>query len=216
MFLTRLLIISHFSIVIPAFLSLFKINHAIKFYLPFVLFMWIGLLNETISYVFIIKSQSNMINSNIYTLIEYFIILAQFAVWNGKPVKQYILFAIGGLLIWLLDNVYLHTLTDNNSIFRLSYSLVIVLFSLDQYNKVITYEKGRLITNATFLMCSGFILYFGCKAFLESFNIFHVGLSGLFLGRIFFILSMVNFLANLLYSLSILCIPKKREFSLPY
>lgn len=210
------IIVVNFSIVIPAILLFWKINVVVKHYLPFVLFIWMGLLNDTISYAFILKSQSNMVNSNIYTLLEYFIILAQFAVWNGKPVKHYILLAGGGLFIWLLDNVYLNTLTDNNSIFRVFYSLVIVLLSLYQYNKLIMFERGPLIKNAVFLICSGFILYFSCKAFLESFNIFHVGLSGLFLEQLFIIMSVVNLFTNLLYSFSILCIPRKQAFSLPY
>lgn len=211
-----ILFLLNFSIAIPAFLVLFKINFAIRCYLFFILYLWAGFLNDTVSYAFIIKTQSNLLNSNIYTLLAWFITLAQFAVWNRKPVSHYLAFAVPGLLVWLFDNVYLNNISDNNSIFRLFFSLVIVLFSLDQFNKIIIYEKAPLSRNPIFLICTAFILFFGSKAFLESFNLFHVGLSDLFFRKLFLILSVVNLLANLLYTYAILCIPRKQEFTLPY
>ncbi len=157
-----------------------------------------------------------MINSNIYILIEYMIILVQFAIWNRKPVAQYALYVAAGMVVWIVDNFFFHSLSANNSVFRLFYSVVIVLFSLDQFNKIVLYEKPPLGKNSVFLICTGFILFFGFKAFMESFNIFHVGLSRLFLTRLFLILSGVNLLSNLLYAYAILCIPRKQEFTLPY
>lgn len=214
-FITILLLLN-FSIAVPAFLFLFKLRFVGRYYLPFLLFIWLGLINGMLSYAFIVKMQTNLVNSNIYILAEYLILLVQFAVWNRKPGKQYVLFALAGLVIWMADNVFLNDITDNNSIFRCYFSMVIVLFSLDQFNKIVIYERSPLPKNPVFLICTAFILFSASKAFLESFNLFHAGLSDLFFQKLFFIMSVINLMANLLYTYAILCIPRKREFTLPY
>lgn len=210
------LIILNFSLVIPAIMLLFKIGYSMKKFWPFIVYIIAGLCNDIVSYVLIMKTQTNMITANIYIFIEFCLILFQVALWKKQPVWHYLLIVITGIFVWVLDNVYLNSLTDNNSIFRMFYSITIVLLSLDLFNRNIIYARGPLSSNPVFLICTGFILYYGCKAFLESFNIFHVGLSDLFFMRLFLILSVVNFVANLIYAYAILCIPRKQEFTMPY
>lgn len=214
--LHSLLILLNFSVAIPAFVLLFRYGGSLKDYWPFIVLMWSGLLNEATSYVLILRMHTNMVASNIYILIEYFLILIQMVIWKRQPVWQYILFAVLGSMVWVMDNCYLNDINDNNSIFRMFYSLATVLFSLDLFNRIIIYERHPVTKHPVFLICTGFILYYGCKAFIESFNIFHVGLSDLFFMRLFIILSVVNLLANLIYAYAILCIPKKPEFTMPY
>lgn len=218
-----LLFFLNFSIAIPAVVFLYKTviftynrEYALSDYWPFIVLIWFGLLNEVLSYMLILKTQSNLVSANIYVFIEFCLIIIQVAKWKQQRVWHYVVFAASGLVIWVFDNLYLNDLTGNNSIFRLFYSLAIVLFSLDLFNRIIIYERSSITKNPIFLICTGFILYYGCKAFIESFNIFHAGLSGLFFKRLFLILSFVNLLANIIYAYAILCIPKKQEFTMPY
>ncbi|HRP30808.1 MAG TPA: hypothetical protein PKV73_02925 [Agriterribacter sp.] len=213
---TTHLVLLNLSIALPAIASLFRIRFPVRAYLPFLVFIWAGMLNDTVSLIMVVNNKSNLLNSNVYVLFEYFILLAQFAVWSGRSVVYYLLFAMIGLMVWLWDNVYLNEVTGNNSIFRFTYSMIIVFFSLDRFNKILIYEKAPLGKNPTFLICTGFILFFAIKGFLESFNIFNVGLSASFFRKIFFILSVVNLLANLLYTYAILCLTRKQEFTMPY
>lgn len=157
-----------------------------------------------------------MVNSNVYILLEYLTILWQFALWKRSLVWLYLVSGGAGVLVWLTDNLILHSIADNNSIFRLFSSLIIVMFSVDQFNRFVVYEPGLLGRNSKFLICTGFILFFSCKAFLESFNLFDVGFSTAFFVRLFLILSVINLFSNLIYAYAILCIPKKQEFTLPY
>lgn len=216
MTLHSVLIFLNFSVAIPAFILLFKLRYPLNDYWPFIVLMWGGLLNEGASYVLILKTHSNMVSSNIYILIEFLLILIQIAIWKRQPVWHYVLFAVLGSMVWLFDNLYLNDISGNNSLFRLFYSLAIVLFGLDLFNRIIIYERYSIAKNPVFLICTGFILYYGCKAFIESFNIIHVGLSDVFLIRLFLILSVVNLLTNIIYAYAILCIPKKQEFTMPY
>lgn len=216
MYLHTLLILLNFSVTIPAAILFLRAGTKLRDYWPFAIFIWGGLLSDVFSYVLILKTQSNMVSANVYIFIEYCLILIQIAIWKRQPVWHYVLFGLLGIMVWLFDNLYLNKVTGNNSIFRLFYSLAIVLFSLDLFNRNIIYERSTIIKNPVFLICTGFILYYGCKAFLESFNIFHAGLSDLFFIRLFLILSVVNLLSNIIYAYAILCIPKKPEFTMPY
>jgi len=216
MTLHTVLLIFNFSITIPALLLIFRISSVKGCYWPFAIFIWAGLLNDVLSYLLILKNNNNMVNSNLFTLVEYTILLFQFAIWKGRQVWLYLFMGILGFAVWLVDNMIMNTLNDNNSVFRLFYSLVIVLFSMDIFNKLVVYARAPLGKNSSFLICIGIILFFSSKAFLEAFNIFQVGLSDLFFIRLFLILSVINLLSNLLYAYAILCIPKKQEFTLPY
>ncbi len=110
----------------------------------------------------------------------------------------------------------LNSIVQNNSLFRTFYSLVIVMLSTNELSKLLVYERGPLAKNATFLICITFLFYYGCKAFVEAFNAFHIGFSHNLLLNLWIILYFVNAIANLLYAIAILWIPRKREFILPY
>jgi len=204
------------SIVLPAVLGAVRFKKIVSSFIPFIILIWLGLLNETLSLALIFSNGSNALNSNIYVLLEYGIILWQFYEWNQDGKKKYYFFALAGVAVWILDNGVLNSPMDNNSIFRVFYSIVLVFFSIDQVNKILIYEKGRLIKNAMFLICVTFLVYYGCKAFIEVFNAFRLGLSDHFFRHLWMILYFVNVFANIMYAIAIVCLPTKQEFILPY
>lgn len=209
-------IIINFSVAIPAFVFLTRLRHEWSIFVPFVLFIWFGLINDVLSFSLILQKRGNMFNSNIYVVLEYFLLLWQFSWWQKKPARLYFLLAATGGLVWLLDNFYLNSLYDNNSIFRLYSSLMIALFSLTLFSRLLIFERAPVSRNSVFLICTGFIFYFGCKSILEAFNLLDVGFSPRFYIQLFLILSIINLFANLIYAYAILWIPRKQEFTLPY
>jgi hypothetical protein len=159
---------------------------------------------------------TNTFNSNLFVLLEYVAILFQFYKWNDQNGRMYYLLAGLGLAIWITDNLIINSITQNNSLFMRFYSVVILFFRIAQVNKIIIYERGSLLKNAMFIICFAFLFYYGFKAFIESFNAFHIGLRNVFLGNLWIILYFVNFISNLLYAVAILCMPTKQEFTMPY
>lgn len=204
------------SIIIAAIIGLIRFRSILRDYYPFIFFIWIGLINDSLSLVFIFGKGSNAINSNIYVLVEYGLILLQFYYWNRDKITRYYFLLGLGLAVWISDNFIINNLNQNNSVFRIFYSFIIVLLSIEQVNIIIINHKNNLIKNAMFLICVAFLFYYGCKAFVEVFNAFHLQWSNIFLQRIITILYIVNLIANLLYAIVILCIPTKQEFTLPY
>ncbi|MGN6195276.1 MAG: hypothetical protein ACTHOB_10080 [Ginsengibacter sp.] len=206
----------NYSIIGAAIIGIIRFQSIIRDYYPFIFIIWLGVINETLSLIFIFTLGSNTVNSNIFVLLEYLLVVYQFYKWNDKGLKKYVILALLGLAVWSADNLILNSIHHNNSLFRAFYSFLIVFFSIDQVNKLIIYERGPLLKNPMFIICITFLLYYGFKAFVESYNMFHLGLSKALLRDLWIILYFVNGIANLLYALAVLWIPTKVKFILPY
>jgi hypothetical protein len=207
----------NYSILIAAIIGIIRFKSIIRDYYPFIFIIWLGVFNETLSLVLIFTLGRNTVNSNIFVLLEYLLIVYQFYKWNNKKgLKKYVILALLGLAVWSADNLVLNSITHNNSLFRAFYSFLVVFFSIDQVNKLVIYERGPLFKNPMFIICITFLLYYGFKAFVESYNLFHLGLSKTLLRDLWIILYFVNGIANLLYALAVLWIPTKVKFILPY
>lgn len=204
--------ILNYSIMIPVVISAIRFRFMDKDFLPFVLMIWLGALNELLSFFLIINTGSNTVNSNIYVLLEFGLILYQFYKWNPASSRKMIGLGILGGACWIVDNLLFHTLDRNNSLFRAAYSFIIVLLSVDRINKIVIFEKIYLWKNAIFGLCLIFVLYFSCKSFVEVFNMFTVGLKLPFFQNLWKLLAIVNFISNFLYALVILWIPKNQNY----
>lgn len=209
-------IILGYSSLIAFVIALIRIKNIRADFYPFVLLIFIGLLNETLSVICIYTHNTNAFNSNVYVLIEFLLLLFQFYNWNGSHIKRYYWLGIAGAGVWLADNMIIHSITENNSLFRVFYSFAITFLSINQLNKILIFEKGPLLKNAMFIISIGFLVFFGSKAFVESFNVFRVGFSDVFLINIWTILYFVNLVTNLLYAVAMLWIPEKQKFILPF
>ena len=209
------IICSH-SILIASVMACFRVKAILKDYYPFVFLLWTGLLNETISLSLLYTGHSNTVNSNIFVLLEFLLILYQFYRWNDRRPNMYVLIAFAGISVWIADNFLLNSIQQNNSVFRVFYSFVVLLFSIDKINQIIIFENSNLKNNAMFLICLTFIFYYGFKACVESFNMIHLGLSRSFLQKLWMVLNFVNLITNLLFALAILWIPTRQKFILRY
>lgn len=209
-------ILLNFSITIAAVLAVIRFKYVIRSFRPFIFFIWLGLANETVSIITIYTAGSNMLNSNIFVLLEYLLVVIQFNVWNFHPKRNYIVLAGLGTAVWITDNFVLNSITQNNSLFRTFYSFVIVLFSINEIGKILIFQRGSLLKNAVFIICITFLFYYGSKSFVETFNAFNEKLHPHILWNVWIIMYFVNAISNILYALAILCIPTRQEFTLPY
>src|SRR5665647_259127 len=204
------------SILIAAVIACFRIKAVLKDYYPFIFLLWMGLLNETISLFLLYSGHSNAVNSNIFVLLEFLLILYQFYCWSFSRPARFVVITFIGISVWLADNFLLNSIQQNNSVFRVFYSFVVLLFSIDKVNQLLIFENSNLKKNAMFLICLTFIFYYGFKACVESFNMIHLGLSRSFLQKLWMILNFVNLITNLLFALAVLWIPTRQRFILRY
>lgn len=209
-------IIIGYSILIAAGIGILRFSAIAREYYPFLFLLWLGTLNETLSLVFIFTGGSNTINSNIFVLLEYLLIVHQFYYWSSNGIKKYMLLAVFGVTLWITDNLVINNISDDNSLFRAFLSFAAVFLGMDQVKRLLIYERDPLYKNSSFIICVGFLFYFGFKAFIESYNMFHPGLSPGLLRHLWIILYIVNGITNLLYALAVLWMPSKIKFTLPY
>lgn len=213
---TILTVFLNHSIIIAAVIACFRVKTISSNYYPFIILIWLGLLNESISLALISNGYSNAVNSNIFVLFDYLLILLQFYKWNSSGPLRYFILAVIGLAVWITDNFLMNSIHQNNSVFRVFYSFMVLFFAIDKINSIIIFENLRISKNPMFLICTGFIFYYTLKACVESFNMFHHGLTAILLRKFWFILYIVNFITNLLFALAVLWIPKRQRFILPY
>src|SRR5690348_10662436 len=115
-------IVLNLSIVFAAIAGVIRFKRICSDYYPFLIIIWLGLLNELISIVFVYSFRNNAINANLFVLIEYLLLLLQFYKWNESVIKNYYLLAFLGFLIWIIDNLIINHVAHNNSLFRIFYS----------------------------------------------------------------------------------------------
>lgn len=205
-----------YSILLPAIAAAIRYKAVLKDFRPFFWLLWLGLLNETISLFRIYTIGSNTVNSNIYVFFEYCLILLLYCRWSQNRSKKFILLAGLGLLVWLSDNIFINQITQNNSLFRMFYSFVIVLMSIDVINRIIVFDTSPVYKNAMFLIALVFVFYYGFKAYIEAFNVLHIGVGTKILITLWKILYFVNVVANVLFTAAVLCMPKKQKFIMFY
>lgn len=209
-------VVSGLSISIPALLILRRISKIHSSFYPFAVLLWVGALNEILSFIMILTKQHNLVNSNVYVLMEFFIILFLFKNWNGWRIRTVVILIAAGFTVWIVDNFVWHSLSDNNSLFRLFYSLVTMILAMGVLSITILEERKSLFKNPTFLISLIFIIFYSFKAVYESFNLFHIGINSNFHYNLWLVLSIINLIANLGYTLAILCIQKKLPFTIRY
>ncbi len=216
MFFTVLSNTSAFSMLIACGIGMARFAGILPAYRPFVVFIWVAVANDLLSYLVINTKSNNVVNSNLYVLLEYGLLLVVFYRLNGsRAAKRYVwLFGVG-LLIWIGDNLLFHTLDHINSTYRISYSVIILLLSIRQLSDLIVSEKRSLARNAILWICISFMFYFSFRAFFETFYILQAPFSSSFYFNLFVIFWIINLLTNLTYAIAILWIPKKQEFTIP-
>lgn len=207
-----------YSIAFAAILGLVRFKRIASEYRPFVYLCVIALLNEGVSTVCVEIFRSNVINANIYILIELYFLLWLFRNWGTiqRSNRFYLYFGVVLTAIWIFDNFLIHPFEQFNSIYRISYAIALVFLSIDHINFMIVTENRNILRNASFLIATGILLFYCLKGVIEVFYLFQIQLSDSFYNALIVMLAIVNLVSNLIYAIAILWIPQKQRFSLPY
>lgn len=202
---------------VSVILIYFRRRQILNSFKPYVVFSIVAVIAEITMKILIVYGQKTTVFANFYVLIEFPILLWLFYVWSSRRnLSIFIGLFLAGLLIWVVDNLILNSLFRVNSYYRIYYSTVLILCSINQINKIIFSENGKLWLNAQFLICITSIIYYSYKIFVEALFMFQSEVSNEFLVQVYLMMMFVNLFAHLIYTLAILCIPTRREFTLQY
>ena len=218
MFQEILSIVSTYSILIAAVLGVIRFRIIQTSYYPLVYVCWIALIAEIVASV-VQKNSGTLWPSNVYVLFEGLLFVWQFRKWGSFHRREWMFYLIQVAIttLWIVDNFYNHTIHELSSIYRISFSVLLVILAIDHINKLIVHERKSFITNAKFLLCIGVIFFFSYKFTLETFYLYALEKSQNFefVISIFALQKYVNLFANLLYAYIILWIPRKKIFLQP-
>lgn len=204
-----------YSIVISAFIGLVKWKHIQERNYFFILFLWVGLLNELISTISIQLFKTNAVCSNIYIFISTLLLILQFKKWGlfSKYRFLYIFIIAITSSVWLWENFMYSSIFFFASISRIINGFFIVLMSIHFLNGLLNQEHETIAKNPIFLICISFIVFFTLKILVEIFWMYGLDASKNFRQSIYRIVTYVNLLVNILYAIALLWMPKKRKFT---
>lgn len=189
-----------------------KMNPA---YYPFIYCVWLAFLNEILSFIFAQTIRNNSVNNNLYALAESLLIVWQFRNWgifkNNLFHTVLAIFTAG----WITDHFIINHLTTYTYHYRIAYSFISVLFSVNMINTVIVRERKSLLKNPAFLICTAYVINFTYYVMNMTLYLYVSEINGDFLNRLFGIMPYANLLSNLLFALAVLWIPARQRFTLP-
>jgi hypothetical protein len=207
-----------FTIFIAGVIALVRFKKINKIYYPFLYCLWIACFNELLSFILWLYHSTSSVNSNFYILFEALLItvlLKNFKILN-KPRHLFHAILVSQILVWMFEILYLGKISATLIFFRVFYSFIIVLMSITYLNVLIGSSRKIKVKNSDFLLCLGFILYFTFKALVHSFWLYGSKSSLGFLLKLFTIMIYINVIANLIYALAVLWMPRKIEYTQPY
>lgn len=184
---------------------------------PFIIYIWVGFINELVSAICSYTIRSTVVNNNIFMLLESLLLLWQFALWQKLRVRKPVLFFSAAVLIlaWGTEMLYKEA---GYYIFYFSmfYSCIIVLWASHLMARQVVWHKQAIFKEATFVIYCGLICYFSLRIFVEACWFYGLDKSPFFRNNIFIVLAGVNVVVNLLYAYAILWMPKKPGYITVY
>ncbi len=205
------------SIVFPTVAALCRIKSIQTVDYPFLICLLIGTITEIVSFWLTKCGYPNTVIGNIYVLLESLLLVYQFYKWqiNEKRKQYFYLLVLTLFAVWIYTGFIYKPWFYTNSYYRILYSLIIVVLSVDYVNRIVLEETGSMIKNYRFIICTGFILFYTLNILVETFYIYDTGAKTDYSNSLFNIKSWFNFFINLLYLLAVIWIPRKKIFMSP-
>lgn len=202
-------------ILFPLIIGLIRFRKVDRSYQLFIYLMLMYLVNETNNFLSIKLFRTNAVNFNIFSLIEGLYVFYIFHLWGflAKQKKLFLFLQIGITLLWVIENIVFLKITEFSPYYRLVYSFIIVLLSVNQINFLIIHDSKNLLKNGHFLICVAFLIFFMYQILYEgAYFIRHASHdSQAFSRKVISLFSDMNIFINLLYGVAIFFIPEKEK-----
>jgi len=200
------------TIVFPAITGLVRYRNADTSYRPFFYYIFYSLFNEL--FVFCCLEQyatkkAAIINWEVFNLLECLLLLVQFYYWRRfKNYEKTFLVLLGvALLGWILENFFFSNIYAFNPVFLITYSFLVVLFSINTINHEVVNYNRNISRNPLFIICVGFVIFFTYT--IVVFTILATNSHNNAFSSIFEIRVYINALTNILYATGIYFVPRK-------
>ena len=166
-----LVVIFGFSVAIAAVIGLVRFKKINPVYYPFLICMWLALLNEVLSYILARTIRNNTVNNNIYVLLEALLLTWQFYKWGLFARAKAFFFSIMALhiIVWVAEITIFSSIQHVTFYFQVFYSFVLVLLSIHCVNGLIVRERKNVLRNPVFLICMGLVSYCTLKVLVYAF-----------------------------------------------
>lgn len=206
-------------IIIPATIAWMRFAKINVVYYPFLFSLWITTLDNIFGGIIVEFGYYNIVDFNIWLLINAYIMLWLFKKWNvfdpSRRLYQFLLILFG--IAWMLETILLSKLTlAFNSYFRILSSFVVILMSISTINFLLIRERKPLLKNPIFVICCTFVLYHTITVLAEAFFASNLQLGDQFRINVDRMIVFTGVLSNLVYAITILWMPKKQAFILQY
>jgi len=213
------LVISLFFAISPVIVGAIRFSKINPVFYPFLVSLWLSAFNLTFGYLIVHFGYYNIVHYNIWFLLDAFVLLWCFKIWNlfERAVKLYRALQVLFGLFWMAETLIFTKLTlTYNSYFRIFYSFIIVLMSINTINYILIRERKSLLKNSVFVICCCFVLSNTITVLAEAFFASNLQLGDIFRLNMDRIITYATLLCNLIYVIAILWMPKKQAFMLQY
>ncbi len=204
-----------YLIVIPALIAFVRFKIMDKAFRPLAYNLWIGVITEITATLFRKIYHNNLYVYNIFNLLDFVTFYWLFNNWGAFDkyhnwVKK-IMFPMFSI-IWVLDNIVLHGLGENNIIFVTTYSLFLALIGIGQLGTLYTRNNRQLFTNPFFCITVAVIFYYLFSMFISLFNspIFNPGKQLWKWNTLIYVI--INIFTNIMFAISLLWTKKKVKY----
>ena len=203
----------------PAILGIKKSKLINEKHSLFLIYVIISCLIEIIGRFLIAVNQSELatILHNLYVLFEGIIFSIIFYKWEIIRNRN-ILISILILLtcIWFLDNFLFNSIYQVSSLYRIIYSIFIVLIATKQFQQVYLNTPKYASKEPLIIISATLIINYTYRAVFESLYLFKLGFSNNFYFSAFLILIILNTFLNCTFTYAIHCMDLRKRLTLYY
>ena len=198
------------SVLFPFLSGLLRWRVISQRYYPLFILFGLALFVELITRYAITLTNSGWIPvNNLYVLVESILIPLQFVVWGYMHKKLNAFYMITGILVlgWVTEHLLLGDITRLHPYFRMFYSLLIVLLSINTINYLVIQEERNLVMHPVFIICTGFIIFFTYQLVYEGIYNIVSDLKSIDTSKLNTAFSIINAVCNILYGIAFLLVP---------
>lgn len=181
----------------------------------FIVYIWLGVINECISYILISNGTQTTLNGNIYILFSSLMLILFFNKQNLFYKYQVIGLIIFLTIAWVIDTFFIGNIHEISSYYRIISALTMIFLSTNTVNNLLLSAQTSVKANPVFIISISLIIYFIFKALIEAFWIYGTKSSFEFLKILYTIMVYITLLSNIIYVIVLLWIPKKQPSLLP-
>ncbi|MET0394216.1 MAG: hypothetical protein ABW019_13810 [Chitinophagaceae bacterium] len=203
------------AVLFPCLSGLIRLPAIRPLFRPFIALVTIAAVTEVISFITIRMDGNNSAIINVYSLVEYALILCQFYCWRYQALTRRwypwlgLLLAVG----WVVENLVTGSIHQVGPVFRVGSAFILVILSVNEINYLIIHENRNLLKNARFLICMGFVIYFLYQILLEGSFYISQQENNVTANKIIELFTYVNLMVNIIYGIAVWFIPKKIFFN---